>query len=87
MIFKKEVCYMRLFDDELAAELAADPNVPPDHIEGIRCDVESCAYHDGERFCTADAVSIGMQLAATQSETCCRTFRRRAMGEHRDIMS
>lgn len=74
---------MKLLDDELSAELSADPNVPPDHIDGIRCDVVSCAYHDGERFCTADGVSIGMQLADSLSETCCRTYRKRSMGERR----
>lgn len=73
---------MKFFDDELAAELSADPNVPPDHIDGIRCDVESCAYHDGERFCTADGVSIGRQLADSLSETCCKTYRKRSMGDH-----
>ncbi len=73
---------MKLLDDGLSAELSADPNVPPEHIDGIRCDVESCAYHDGERFCTANGVSIGMQLADSLSETCCRTYRRRSMGDH-----
>ena len=70
---------MEFFDDELAAEFA-DGNIPPERIIGVRCDVASCAYHDGERFCTADCITVGARGAHSRSETMCRTYRRRVMG-------
>ena len=70
---------MELFDDELAAELAGDRNVPPGHIERVRCDAVNCAFHDGERFCTADGITVGAQTAARKGETFCRTFKLREM--------
>jgi hypothetical protein len=69
---------MELFDNELAAEIANDPSVPPEHIRGVRCDAVNCAYHDGERFCTARAITVGSQSARGKGDTFCRTFERRA---------
>ena len=68
-----------LLDDELAAEIAHDGNVPPEHIEGVRCDAVNCAYHDGERFCTASGITVGSQSAEDKGDTLCRTFVRRSM--------
>ena len=65
---------MELFDDELAAEIANDAAVPPEHIAGVRCDAVNCAYHDGERFCTAHAITVGSPTAKERGDTLCRTF-------------
>ena len=70
---------MELFDNELAAEIAHDPSVAPDHIPGVRCDAVNCAYHDGERFCTAHGITVGAQSAESMGDTFCRTFMRRSM--------
>lgn len=48
-----------------------------EHIRGIRCDVSSCAYHDGVNFCTADQVKIGPSYAVSSTETICATYRPR----------
>ena len=71
---------MELFDEELAAELSGDENVPPEHIAGVRCDAANCAYHDGERFCTAPSITVGCARADDKTETFCCTFERREMG-------
>ena len=60
---------MELFDDRLAAELSNDAAVPPEHISGVRCDAVNCAYHDGERFCTAESITVGPHTAAKRDET------------------
>ena len=70
---------MELFDNELAAEIANDAAIPPGHIAGVRCDAVNCAYHDGERFCTAGDITVGSQTAKEKGETFCRTFERRSM--------
>ncbi len=70
---------IELFDDELAAEIAGDENVPPEHIERVRCDAVNCAYHDGERFCPASGITVGTQSAEGRGDTFCRTFVRRSM--------
>ena len=49
----------------------------PDHVRGIRCDVSSCAYHDGVNFCTAREVKIGPSYAVSSTETVCATYRPR----------
>ena len=28
------------------------------HIKGINCSVKNCAYHDGESYCTANAIAV-----------------------------
>ena len=71
---------MELFDEELAAEIAGDESVPPRHVAGVRCDVVNCAYHDGERFCTANGITVGSLRAEAKDDTFCRTFIRRQMG-------
>lgn len=48
-----------------------------EHIHGIRCDVSSCAYHDGVNYCTAGEVKIGPSYAACSTETVCATYRAR----------
>lgn len=54
-----------------------DKGLVPEHIRGIRCDVSSCAYHDGVSFCTADQVKIGPSYAVSSTETVCATYRPR----------
>lgn len=49
----------------------------PQHINGISCDVKSCAYHDGDSFCTAGKVSIGPSFAKKSGQTSCATYRQR----------
>ena len=71
---------MELFDDKLAAEFADDASIPPDRIDKVRCDVVSCAYHDGERFCTADCITVGTLTAHSRGETSCRTYENRQGG-------
>ena len=29
-----------------------------DHIKGVHCDVHNCVYHDGECYCTANAIAV-----------------------------
>lgn len=48
-----------------------------EHIRALRCDVSSCAYHDGTNFCTAREVKIGPSYAVSSTETICATYRPR----------
>lgn len=50
----------------------------PKHIAGVRCDVKSCVYHDGDSYCTADRISVGTSFARNSAETACATFKPRA---------
>lgn len=45
------------------------------HIKGISCSVKSCAYHDGECYCTAEHINVGPSNAHSSSETICATFK------------
>lgn len=47
----------------------------PKHIKGIRCDVKSCSYHDGDNYCTANQVAIGPGFAVSCTDTVCATFK------------
>lgn len=29
-----------------------------EHIKGINCSVKDCTYHDGECYCTANAIAV-----------------------------
>ena len=44
-------------------------------IEGIRCNVENCYYHDQETNCTAHEISVGPDCAHCSDETVCSTFK------------
>lgn len=44
-------------------------------IEGIRCNVENCYYHDQKTDCTAREISVGPDCAHCSDETVCSTFK------------
>lgn len=45
------------------------------HLQGIKCDVKNCYYHDADIYCTADQISVGPANADTSVETLCATFK------------
>ena len=45
------------------------------HIEGIKCDVQNCAYHSGDCYCTAKQIAVGPSYASSCTDTVCATFR------------
>ena len=47
---------------------------PCEHIEGIKCGVKNCMYHDGETFCTAKSIAVGPHFATSSADTVCVTF-------------
>ena len=47
------------------------------HIDGIKCDVKNCIYHDCETYCTANQISVGPCNATCSTETVCATFKER----------
>ena len=49
-------------------------NVSKDHIQGIRCDVKNCVYHDCDTHCTASQIAVGN---STKADACCDTFKER----------
>jgi hypothetical protein len=44
-------------------------------IDGIKCEVSNCIYHDTENHCHAGEIKVGPHSASEQSETCCDTFK------------
>ena len=52
-------------------------NNRPQHIRGIVCDVQNCAYHDGDNFCTATRIRVGPTYANKSGQTACATFKPR----------
>lgn len=66
-----------MFDNEIAAEFAQEKKRAPEHIEGIKCDVKSCAFHDGDNYCCAREITVGPSYAVNLGETVCATYRRR----------
>ena len=52
-------------------------NGAKDHIQGIKCDVRNCMYHDCETYCTANQISVGPCNATSSTETVCATFKER----------
>ena len=48
-----------------------------DHIQGIRCDVKNCMYHDCETYCTAKQIAVGPSHACSSADTVCATFKER----------
>ncbi len=46
-------------------------------VDGIVCDVKSCAYHDCDNECYAGKVSIGPRDASCSANTVCATFKPR----------
>ena len=47
------------------------------HIEGIKCDVKNCVYHDCDTHCTAGQIAVGPSFATSSSDTVCATFKER----------
>jgi len=43
-------------------------------IDGIRCEVSNCVYHDTSDCCGAGEIQVGPQAASTSSDTTCTTF-------------
>jgi len=70
---------MALLDNEISAELAYEKKRAPQHIEGINCDVSSCAFHDGDNYCCAKNITIGRTYSKNETDTVCSTFRKRKM--------
>ena len=46
-------------------------------IEGIKCDVKNCVYHDCDTYCTAGQIAVGPSYATSSSDTVCATFKER----------
>ncbi len=44
-------------------------------IQGIKCGVKNCEYHDGTHYCEAGCIEVGPHYAATSGDTVCRTFK------------
>lgn len=68
---------MEMFDNRIAAEFAKEKKRAPEHIEGIKCDVKSCAFHDGDNYCCAKEITVGKIYAVNRTETVCSTYRRK----------
>lgn len=45
------------------------------HIQGIKCNVKNCVYHDCDTYCTAKEIAVGPQNANVSGDTLCVTFR------------
>ena len=45
------------------------------HIEGIKCDVKNCVYHDCETHCMAGQIAVGPSFATSSADTVCATFK------------
>ena len=45
------------------------------HIEGIKCNVQNCYYHDMDTCCTANEISVGPRNADSSTDTLCATFK------------
>lgn len=56
-------------------EINDDLRRAPQHIRGIRCDVSSCVYHDGEKYCCAERINVGPSYARNALDTVCATYR------------
>lgn len=48
-----------------------------EHNKGIMCSVKNCAYHDGERYCTAEMVSVEPACGNVTecADTKCKTYK------------
>lgn len=44
-------------------------------IDGIKCEVSNCEYHDGATSCLAGQIQVGPHAVNRTNETCCDTFR------------
>lgn len=48
---------------------------PKKHIDGIKCDVTNCVYHNGKSQCCAGCISVGPHNASSSTDTACVTFK------------
>ncbi len=48
-----------------------------EHNKGITCSVKSCVYHDGERYCTAEMISVepAASNVTDSKDTKCKTYK------------
>lgn len=46
-------------------------------LQGIKCNVMNCYYHDCDTHCTAKEISVGPRNADCSAETLCATFKPR----------
>lgn len=46
----------------------------PLRLYGVSCDVQSCIYHDGDHFCTANRIRVGPGYATARTDTVCGTY-------------
>jgi len=44
-------------------------------IDGIKCNVENCVYHEPNHRCDAGCIEVGPSSAKTSSEVYCATFK------------
>lgn len=44
-------------------------------IEGIKCDVTNCHYHQENSKCNANEIKVGPTYASTSTDTICATFK------------
>lgn len=68
---------MRMNEREYSPELLAALSESPGRLRGVSCDVKSCAYHDGESWCTAPRITVGPTSALSATETACATYKRK----------
>ena len=54
--------------------MASDTKKRENCLHGVRCNVESCAYHGAGNVCTAAAIDVRNENALTKAETFCGTF-------------
>jgi len=50
-------------------------NTPQDQAHTICCNVKNCAYHSGEKVCTAQEITVGSHFAVSSNDTTCATFK------------
>ena len=44
-------------------------------IKGVHCDVQNCAYHNGQNECYAGTICVGPNEASCSANTVCATFK------------
>ncbi|MCL1820656.1 MAG: DUF1540 domain-containing protein [Oscillospiraceae bacterium] len=47
-------------------------------LQGVSCDVKSCAYHDTSNCCHASNITVGNPAAHSTDETKCSTYKLQA---------
>ena len=49
-------------------------------ITGVVCDVQNCAHHEGECYCTAGQIAVGPSFVKSCTDTVCATFKEKDNG-------